>query len=175
MCAFWHGAPSPHTFAPNMPATVFLDPQADMFEMRNAKKTAPLAWPPKRAYLCTEYASKGVFGYLGWGCLKCTVPQNVGFWHGAPRAHTSGLNMPAKVFLIPKMGLFAMRTAKVCGFGMAPQARIPLHQIFQQRCCWRPRMGVFGMRNATNVGVWRGAPSAHTSAPNMPATVFWDT
>ena len=64
---------------------------------------------------------------------------------------------------------------KHCPFGVPPQARIPLHQICQQQCSWVPRMGMFEMHNAKKMLFWRGAPSTHTSAPNMPATVFLDT
>ena len=37
-------------------------------------------------------------------------------------------------------------------FGVALQARIPLHQICQKDCFWMPTMGVFEMRNAKKRG-----------------------
>ena len=43
-----------------------------------------LGWRPKHPYLCTLEASKGVFEYLGWGCLKRTMPKN-GVWGLGPR------------------------------------------------------------------------------------------
>ena len=51
------------------------------------------------AYFYTKHTSKNVFGYLRWGCLKCPMPKNVGFWRGPPSAHTSAPNMRAEAFL----------------------------------------------------------------------------
>ena len=56
----------------------FSIPRMGVFEMCNAKKCAVLAWRSKHACLCTKNASKGVFGYLEQGCLKCAMPKNVG-------------------------------------------------------------------------------------------------
>ena len=74
-------------------------PGMGVFEMRNAKKCGVLVWRSKRAYLCTKSARKSVFGYLVRKCLKCAMPKNVDFWRGAPSAHTSAPNLPAKAFL----------------------------------------------------------------------------
>ena len=77
-----------------------------VLEMRNAKKCGVLAWRSKRAYLSTKSALKGVFGHLVWGCLKCAVPKNVGFWRGTPSAYILAPDLPAKVFLDTYYGDF---------------------------------------------------------------------
>ena len=45
--------------------------------MHNAKQVERLAQCSDRAHVCTKYSSKGGFGYLGWGCLGCAMPNNV--------------------------------------------------------------------------------------------------
>ena len=82
----------------------FWIPSMSVFEMHKAKKIEGLAWRPKRAYLCTTYASNSVFGYPVWVCLKCRIPKSVGSWRGAPCAHTSAPKMPALVFLDTQYG-----------------------------------------------------------------------
>ena len=53
----------------------FWVPRMVVFEMDDTKKNVwVLGGRPKHPYLCTLQASKGVFGCLGWGCLKCTMP-----------------------------------------------------------------------------------------------------
>ena len=47
---------------------------------------------------------------------------------------------------------------------MAVQARLRLHQIGQKEFFLMPSTGAFEMRNAKNLGFWRGTRSAHTSA-----------
>ena len=47
-----------------------------VFEAHNANKIVwVLGWRPKHRYHCTLLASKGVFGYLGWWYLNCTVQK----------------------------------------------------------------------------------------------------
>ena len=79
----------------------FWIPRMGVFELRSAKNNVlVLGWRPKHQYHCTPQASKVVFGYLGWGCLYCRVPNIFfGFWGGAPNTHTSVPSRPAKVFL----------------------------------------------------------------------------
>ena len=33
--------------------------------------------PLHNPHLCTPWARKGVVGYLGWGCLKCTMLKRI--------------------------------------------------------------------------------------------------
>ena len=54
----------------------FWVPSMGVFEMRSAKKVC-LAWRPKSAYLCIQYACNSVFRYLVWMCLKYTMPKDV--------------------------------------------------------------------------------------------------
>ena len=59
-----------------------------------------LRWRPKHPRLCTLQSSRGVFGYLGQGCLNGTMQKKMfGFWGGAPNSHTSVPRRPSKVFL----------------------------------------------------------------------------
>ena len=52
-------------------------PGMGVFEMDTKNIVWVLGWRPKHPYLCTLWAKKGVFGYLGWGCLKWTLPNNL--------------------------------------------------------------------------------------------------
>ena len=70
-----------------------------MFQMCSANIIGFWAWRSKRAYLCTNYASKNVVGYLVQGRVKYAMPENLWFWRGAPQAHNSTPNTPVKVFL----------------------------------------------------------------------------
>ena len=48
-----------------------------------------LRWRSVHTYLCTPWARKCVFGYLGWGCLNGQCQKRVfGFWGGTPNTHT---------------------------------------------------------------------------------------
>ena len=110
-----------------------------LFEVHDAKKCALLAWRPKRAYLCTKYASEDVFGYLGWGdCLKC------------------GAKKGAFLAWRPKRAYLCTKYASNSILGYLGWGRLK---------CAMPK----------NVRFWRGGPSAHTFAPNMPAKVLLDT
>ena len=51
----------------------------DVLKMRNAKKSAFFVRHAKRAYICTKFATKSVFGYLVRMCLKCTLPKKCVF------------------------------------------------------------------------------------------------
>ena len=58
---------------------------------------------------------------------------------------------------------------KSCGgLTWRPIPPIPRHHVCYQQYFLIPRMGVFEMHNDKNCGT----PNVHTSAPNMPATVF---
>ena len=68
-----------------------------------------LGWHPKHPYLCTTWARKGVFEYLGWGCLNA---QHQKMW-------VFGVALQARIpqhqicqkecFWIPSMEVFEMR------------------------------------------------------------------
>ena len=63
---FWCGTPNAQTMF-----------SLSVFEVRSPKSFVFLVLCAERAFLCTKNANKGVFGYLVWVCLKCTMPKNV--------------------------------------------------------------------------------------------------
>ena len=67
----------------------FWIPRMGVFELRSAKKkiVMPLGWRPKHPYLHTPWAQQDFFGYLGWWCLKWTMPKNVVWVLGWPPKH----------------------------------------------------------------------------------------
>ena len=155
----------------------FWIPTMGVFEMRNAKKHGVLAWRLKPAYLCTKYDRQSVFGYLGWGCLKCAMPKNVGVWRGGSSPHTSAPNLPAKVFLDTQYGDVCIAQCKKRGGLLAWRSKRAYlctkyaHQSvfgYLVQGCWHCEIH-------KKMGVWRGAPSAPTSAPHLPAKAFLDT
>ena len=112
-----------------------------------AKKTIVwvLGLRPKHPYLCTPYASKIVLGYLGWGCLGCTMLKTVsfGFQGGAPNTLTTVPCRPAnpmvRVFAAPPQNQFFLAS-----FG-SNTTMIGIQNTFA---------GVWG----TEVWVWRAPP-----------------
>ena len=46
-----------------------------------------LGWRPKRTHLGTPYTTKGVVGYLGWGCLNCRMPKIIVWARGGRLKH----------------------------------------------------------------------------------------
>ena len=81
--------------------------------VRWAKNRGVLAWHPRRPYLCTEYASNSVFGYLVWGCLKCRMPKISWGFDVAPQASIPLHQIcQQQCFWIPGMGVFEMQSAK---------------------------------------------------------------
>ena len=110
-----------------------------------------LVWRPKHPYLRTPWASKGVFGYMGWGCLKGTVPKKivcVVVWRPqhpyvcTPQASNGIFGYPGGGCLkgtVPK---------KLFRFGLAPQAPMVPYTMSQQRCFWIHGLEVFEMDNA---------------------------
>ena len=92
----------------------------------------------------------------------------MGFWRGAPSAHTCAANLPAQLFWVPSMGVFALRDVKNCGFpGVALRARIPLHHVRPQKCFRMPSVRVFEMRNAQKCAVQCAVRSAMRSANTL--------
>ena len=56
----------------------FWIPRMGVFELHYAKNIVwVLGWRSKHPYLCRPQARTGVFGYLGWVSLNCTMPQNI--------------------------------------------------------------------------------------------------
>ena len=76
----------------------FWMPSMGVFEMHNANNCGVLTWRPECTYLCTKYASRAFFGYLILVCLWCTMPTVLGFYCGAPNAHTSAPILRATLF-----------------------------------------------------------------------------
>ena len=77
-----------------------------------------MAWRSKRAYLCTKSARKSASVYLVWGCLHCAMRKNVGFWHGAPSAHTSVPNLPLITSAGPSPFLLCLNEQKKVSNGL---------------------------------------------------------
>ena len=80
----------------------FWIPWMGLFEQQNAKKTLFGFWGGALNTHTTvpHRPNKGVFGYLGWGCLNCTTAKKFFvFWGGAPDARTTVSHRPAQVFL----------------------------------------------------------------------------
>ena len=67
-----------------------------VFGMHNTKHLVSGA---EGAYFSTKSATKSVFGYLVWVCLRCTMPQKVCVWCVAPNAHTASPHLPTTVSL----------------------------------------------------------------------------
>ena len=140
-------------------------PRMGVFEMRNA---------PSAHTSAPSMPAKVVSGYLRWGCLKCIMPKKVGVWHGAQRAPTSGPNMAAEVSLDPWNGVVLNAQCQKMRFWGFKRAYL---------CTKHANKNVFGYLGwvclkcalPKNSGVWDGASSAHTCAPNMPATVGLNT
>ena len=64
-----------HTMGPKR---CFWIPKMGVFEIDNAKNIVWVqVWRPKHSYVCTPWARKGVFGYLGLRCLQWTMPNNI--------------------------------------------------------------------------------------------------
>ena len=76
-------------------------PRMGVSETHDAKSIVwVLGWRSNHPHRCTPWARKGVFGYLRWGCLNCTMPKKLlGFLGGAPNTHTCAHHGPEKVFL----------------------------------------------------------------------------
>ena len=88
---------------------------------------------------------------------------------GPPPSHRA---MSAKIFLIPRIGVFGMRNDKKSGVLAQRCKRAYLCTKYaSKRLFWIPRKGVFGMHSAKQVWFWRGAASVHISAPSMPTKV----
>ena len=103
--------------------------------------------------------------------------RSAGFWRGAPSAHTSAPNLPAKVFWIASMGVFEMLNAKKCGVLAWRSKRAYL-------CTKSARKSVFGylvwfclkcataydargFPRPTQPGLWVLLPSAYVIAPHV--------
>ena len=172
----WGYGVGPQTPIPLYPVgqeRCFWTPRMGVFELHNANKChGVLGWPPKHPYLCTLQAGKGVFGYLGWGCLNGTMPRNiVGFCGGAPNTHTSVPYKPAKVFLDTWDGGVLTAQCQKISFGFwggapNPPTAVPCGpaKVFMDTydcglylclClnCTMPQKMVFGC--------WGGAPNTH--------------
>ena len=92
---------APKTLIPLYPIgqqRCFWIPGMGVFEMDNAEKIVWVVGGAPNTHRI-PWAREGVFGYLGWRCLKCAMPKNIGVWRGAPSAHTSAPNLPERVFL----------------------------------------------------------------------------
>ena len=105
-------------------------------------------WRLKHPYHCTLLTSKVVLGYLGWGCLNCTMPKNI---FGSGVASQTPIPLypigQQKCFWIPGISVHNARKYSLCS-GVAPPTPTPRYPIGQQRRFWIPRMGVFELRNA---------------------------
>ena len=111
----------------------FWIPRMGVFETQDAKNIVwVLGWRSKRPYHCTPQASKGVFGYLEWWCLNCTMPKHIVRVLGWRPKH------PYLCTPSARKGVF-------------------VHLVWGCLKCAYQKMW----------GFWRGAPSAHTSAPNL--------
>ena len=97
----------------------FWIPRMGVFELHNAKKIVWVqGWRPKHPYLCTLQASKDVFGYLRWWCLKCTMPKKSLCSGVAPQTPIPLYPTDQqRCFWIPKMGVFELHSAKKTLFG----------------------------------------------------------
>ena len=106
-------------------------------------------------HTCTHQTPAKVFyGYLGWGCLNCTMPKKIVGVLGWRPKHPYHCTPDAGkgVLWILGMGMFGLHNAKKCclGSGVALQMHTPLHTIRQQGCVWIPGMMAVELHNNKN-------------------------
>ena len=94
-----------------------------------------------------------------------------------PHIHLVRLNDHLTSFILPLPPSLPTTTTDCSGFGVAPEASIPLYPIGQQRCFWTTAMGLFELHNAKNYRSGSGVAPRHTHGPvaYWPAKVFSDT
>ena len=148
----------------------FWIPRTVVFEMHNVKKYWLGSGVAPQAPIQTTVSHGPATVFLDtWnGVVRNAQCEKISFWFwgGAPSTHTTVPHGPAKVHWIPSMVVFEMHCAGKyrLGFGVAPQAPIPLYHIGQQRCFWIPRMGCLNCtRRKILFGLWGGAPKTDTT------------
>ena len=159
----------------------FWIPGMGVFETHHAKNIVwVLGWRSKHAYLCTPWATKGMFRYLGWVCLKRTMPKNM--------VRVLGWRPKHEYHCTPwaRKGVFGC-LERVCLKCTRPKNMVwvlgwrPKHEYL---CTSRARNGVFGYlgwvclkRTMPKIlcGIWGGAPNRHTTAHRGPQKAFLDT